>query len=117
MLREEARCAAAFRRGTRAHDVDVAGREARRLLAAGLLEVGARAPRLGEVELAAVKAPRTLEVVHVVVDAFESLDTEGFWLGHGNLTSPRRVDDRVQRLQTRASRDNAPRCPATTCAW
>src|SRR5882672_7560938 len=63
-------------------DQDVAGLEARRLLAALVLELGRAAPGLGEVELAGVEPARALEIVDVVVDAFEPLDAEGRELGH-----------------------------------
>src|SRR5262249_45295097 len=56
------------------HDVDVAGGEARRLLAALVLELRRAAPGLREVELPGVEPARALEIVDVVVDAFETLD-------------------------------------------
>src|SRR5262249_26813156 len=83
MLRQEAVRAAAFPDRRAAHDKHVAGLEARRALARLGLELGARSPGLGEVEQAAVEAPRALEIVDVVVDAFEALDSEGFELRHG----------------------------------
>jgi hypothetical protein len=81
VLAEEARGPARITERRAAHDVDVAGGEARRALATALLELGARAPGLGEVELAAVEAPAALEVVDVVVDALDALDAERGELG------------------------------------
>src|SRR3569623_573362 len=87
VIREEAGGAATFADRLAAHDLDVARLERRRLLAALLLELRRAAPGLREVELVDVELPRPLEVVHVVVDAFEPLDTEGFELGHGYFTA------------------------------
>ena len=87
VLRQEPRGATALADRLAAHDLDVAGLEARRLLTALLLELGRAPPGLGEVELVDVELPRPLEVVHVIVDAFEALDSEGFELGHDYFTA------------------------------
>jgi len=58
-------------------DQDVAGLEARRLLAALVLELGRAAPGLGEVELAGVEPARALEIVDVVVDRLDAWTADG----------------------------------------
>jgi hypothetical protein len=87
VLRQEAVRAAALADRRRAHDLDVAGGEARRALAAVALELGGRAPRLGEAELAAVEALGAREVADVPVDPLEALDSNRRDLRHHDLTA------------------------------
>ncbi len=56
------------------------------------------------------RTPRALEVVHVVVDAFEALDAERFELGHGHFTASGWWSGAA--AGTRRARDSAPRSGA-----
>ena len=76
----------------------VAGLERGRALASLLLQLGAAAPDLGEVELVDEEAPRPLEVVHVVVERFDALDAD----------RPRRHDLNISAELTAGKGENRP---------